>query len=154
MDIQTWHPLTVHFPIAFLLLSGFLSLYLVFKFQKHLAYFNLLLLILGLIGCGFAIYTGNIEDGKVSRKLCDPTVLKTHENYAYYLLWAFLANLVFWGIKLFISPKFYQTILSVLIVISSLIGSACLTYVGHLGASLVYEQAAGVEVPNEDCEGF
>lgn len=154
MDIQTWHPLTVHFPIAFLLLSGILSVYLVFKFQKTLALFNLGLLVLGLLACGLAIYTGNIEDAKVSRSLCDPTVLKTHENYAYYLLWAFIANLVFWGIKLFIFPKFYQTILSTLIVISSLIGEACLIYVGHLGASLVYEQAAGVEVPSEDCEGF
>lgn len=154
MDIQTWHPLTVHFPIAFLLLSGILSVYLVFKFQKTLALFNLGLLVLGLLACGLAIYTGNIEDGKVSRSLCDPTVLKTHENYAYYLLWAFIANFVFWGIKLFIFPKFYQTILSTLIVISSLIGTACLIYVGHLGASLVYEQAAGVEVPSEDCEGF
>lgn len=154
MDIQTWHPLTVHFPIAFLLLSGILSVYLVFKFQKTLALFNLGLLVLGLLACGLGIYTGNIEDAKVSRSLCDPTVLKTHENYAYYLLWAFIANFVFWGIKLFIFPKFYQTILSTLIVISSLIGTACLIYVGHLGASLVYEQAAGVEVPSEDCEGF
>lgn len=154
MDIQTWHPLTVHFPIAFLLLSGILSLYLVYKYQKHLARFNLLLLILGLIGCGLAIYTGNIEDGKVSRTLCDPTILKTHENYAYYLLWSFIAILVFWIVKIFILPKSFKTILSLLLVISSLIGIGCLIYVGHLGASLVYEQAAGVEVPGEDCEGF
>lgn len=29
-----------------------------------------------------------------------------------------------------------------------------MTYVGHLGASLVYEQGAGVSMPSEDCEGF
>jgi len=154
VDIQTWHPLSVHFPIAFLLLSGILSLYLVYKFQKNLAQFNLGLLLLGLIGCGIAIYTGNIEDGKVSRTLCDPTILKTHENYAYYLLWIFIANLAFWAVKLFIRPKSYKTILAILIIVSSLIGISCLVYVGHLGASLVYEQAAGVKVPSEDCEGF
>jgi uncharacterized membrane protein len=154
VDIQTWHPLTVHFPIAFLLLSGIFSLYLVFKFQKSLAYFNLILLVLGLIGCGLSIYTGNIEDGKVSRTLCDPTVLKTHENFAYYLLWAFIINLVFWLIKIFVFPKSHRIVLSFLIVLSSLIGSACLIYAGHLGASLVYQQAAGVDVPDDDCSEF
>lgn len=154
MDIQTWHPLTVHFPIAFLLLSGILSLYLMYKFEKKLAQFNLGLLILGILGCGLAIYTGNIEDGKVSRFLCDPTVLKTHENYAYYLLWAFIANFGFWAVKLFIRPKTYKTILTLFIIASSIAGISCLVYVGHLGASLVYEQAAGVNVPSGDCEEF
>ena len=136
------------------MLSGILSLYLVFKFQKPLVYFNLFLLILGLIGCGIAIYTGNIEDGKVSRTLCDPTVLKTHENYAYYLLWTFIANLIFWVFKIYVYPKTYKTIIAALIIISSLLGTACLIYMGHLGASLVYEQGAGVEVPADDCSGF
>jgi uncharacterized membrane protein len=154
VDIQTWHPLTVHFPIAFLMLSGFLSLYLIFKFQKSLAFFNLGLLVLGLIGCGISIYTGNIEDGKVSRDLCDPTILKDHENFAYYLLYIFLANLLLWVIRLFVFPKSFKLILSAFILLSSVMGSSCLVYVGHLGASLVYEQAAGVDVPGEDCEGF
>jgi uncharacterized membrane protein len=154
VDITTWHPLTVHFPIAFLLLSGFLSLYLVFKFNLSLAKFNLGLLFLGLIFSGVAIYTGNIEDAKVSRELCDPTVLKSHENYAFYMLYLFLSNATFWLLRLFVFPKTYNFVLTVLIVISGLSGIACLIYVGHLGASLVYEQAAGVSVPGEDCSGF
>ncbi len=135
------------------MLSGILSLYLSFKFNFSLAKFNIGLLVMGLIGCGLSIYTGNIEDGKVSRSLCDPTVLKEHENYAYYLLYIFLANLVFWIFKLSIlkTPKI---IVSVLIALSGLAGVACLVYVGHLGASLVYEQAAGVDVPSDDCVGF
>ncbi len=154
MDIQTWHPLTVHFPIAFLMLSGFLSLYLLLKYNASLAKFNVVLLFLGLTGCGVAIYTGNIEDGKVSRTLCDPTVLKDHENFAYYLLYFFIANMLFWLIKMFVFPQSYKKIFGVLIILTSLAGLSNLVYVGHLGASLVYEQAAGVDVPDEDCKDF
>ncbi|MGO1586219.1 MAG: DUF2231 domain-containing protein, partial [Mesonia sp.] len=35
-----------------------------------------------------------------------------------------------------------------------LIGNGFLMYVGHLGATLVYQQAAGVYVPTEDCQEF
>ncbi len=153
-DIQTWHPLTVHFPIAFLSLSGLLSFYLVFKFQKTLAQFNLGLLFLGLITALISLYTGDIEDGKVSRTLCDPTVLKDHENFAYYMVYAFSACLVLWSFKLFTSYKKLKLFIISLIFISNLIGLGSLVYVGHLGASLVYEQAAGVNVPDEDCQGF
>ncbi len=153
-DIQTWHPLTVHFPIAFLSLSGLLSIYLVFKYHKAIAQFNLGLLFLGVITALVSLYTGDMEDGKVSRTLCDPTVLKDHENFAYYTVYAFSACLVLWSIKLFTSfIKFKKLIIS-LILILNLAGLAGLVYVGHLGATLVYEQAAGVEVPDKDCSGF
>ena len=154
LDIQTWHPLTVHFPIAFLSLSGLLSIYLSLKYQKTLAQFNLGLLFLGIIAALISLYTGNIEDGKVSRTLCDPTVLKEHENFAYYMVYIFAASFVLWSIKLFVSIKKFKTLLASLLIILNLAGIGSLVYVGHLGASLVYEQAAGVEVPDEDCEGF
>lgn len=154
LEIQTWHPLTVHFPVAFLSLSGFLSLYLIFKFQKPLAQFNLGLLFLGLIFALISLYTGDIEDGKVSRTLCDPTVLKNHENFAYYMVYMFTASLVLWLLRLFTSVKKFKFTLVTLIIVFNLAGISAMVYVGHLGASLVYEQAAGVEVPDEDCQGF
>ena len=154
MDIETWHPLSVHFPIAFLSLSGLLSIYLVFKFNKSLSYFNLGLLILGIITASISLYTGDQEDGRVSRTICDPTVLKTHENYAYYMLWSFIALLSFWLIRLYTKFEKFRILISILIISSSLVGVGILVYVGHLGASLVYNQAAGVSIPNEDCAGF
>jgi uncharacterized protein (DUF2237 family) len=39
-------------------------------------------------------------------------------------------------------------------VILSLVGSGFLIYTGHLGASLVYQQAAGVHIPSDDCSEF
>lgn len=154
LDIVTWHPLTVHFPIAFLSLAGILSLYLALKFNKQLAQFNLGLLFLGVLLALVSIYTGDQEDGRVSRTLCDPTVLKTHENFAYYMIWCFTSLLVFWIARLFTVLKSFKSLLTILILISSLSGLATLIYTGHLGASLVYEQAAGVEIPGEDCADF
>lgn len=136
------------------MLSGILSLYLLVKFNHQLAKFNLGLLVVGLLGCGFAIYTGNIEDGRVSRQLCDPTVLKDHENFAYYLLYAFIINGFLWTFKIFILPGSYKILLAVCIFLSSIAGLSFLVYVGHKGASLVYEQAAGVDVPDKDCKDF
>ena len=153
-DIQTWHPLTVHFPVAFLSLSGLLSIYLSFRYQKTLTQFNLGLLFLGIIASLVSLYTGNLEDGKVSRTLCDPTVLKDHENFAYYTVYIFSAVFVFWFIRLYASVSKFKTLLVSLLIILNLAGIISLVYVGHLGASLVYEQAAGVKVPGEDCEGF
>ena len=154
MDIQTWHPLTVHFPIAFLLLSGILSLYLLIKYSSPLAKFNLGLMGLGILTAFLSLYTGDIEDGKVSRTLCDPTVLKTHENYAYYMIWCYVTLFIFWMAKLYSRLRKYKAIMTFFIVLSSIAGLGTLVYTGHLGASLVYEQAAGVEFPTENCEGF
>lgn len=154
LDIQTWHPLSVHFPIAFLSLSGLISIVLSFKFHKTIAQFNLGFLFLGLLTSLISLYTGDIEDGKVSRTLCDPTVLKDHENYAYYLVYIFSAIFILWIIQLFTSLKKFKTVIISFILLFNIAGIGCLIYVGHLGASLVYEQAAGVDIPKEDCQGF
>jgi uncharacterized membrane protein len=154
LDIQTWHPLTVHFPIAFLMLSGFLSLYLLIRYSRSMAKFNLGLMGLGILSAFLSLYTGDIEDGKVSRTLCDPTVLKTHENYAYYMIWCYVTLFIFWFAKLYSVIRHYKVIMTLFIVISSIAGLGTLIYTGHLGASLVYEQAAGVQVPDEDCSDF
>lgn len=154
MDIQTWHPLTVHFPIAFLMLSGILSLYLLINYSGSLAKFNLALMGLGIITAFLSLYTGDIEDGKVSRTLCDPTVLKTHENYGYYMIWCYVTLFIFWMAKLYSRLQHYKAIITLFIALSSIAGLGTLVYTGHLGASLVYKQAAGVEVPDGDCSGF
>ena len=144
----------MHFPVAFLSLSGLLSIYLSFKYHKTLAQFNLGLLFLGIISALVSLYTGNIEDGKVSRALCDPTVLKNHENFAYYTVYIFTTVFVLWSIKIFEFVKKLKIILVSGLIVLNLAGIGSLVYIGHLGASLVYEQAASVKVPNEDCEGF
>ncbi|MBL6448795.1 hypothetical protein JMN32_20960 [Fulvivirga sp. 29W222] len=113
-----------------------------------------LLLYVGTITAWIAIYTGDLADGKVSRSVCDPTVLKSHENMAFYLTYIFTAA-SFLDIAI-LSEKInrFRRIGRTIVVILMLIGSVLLTYMGDLGASLVYQQAAGVSVPSEDCKEF
>ncbi|WP_408914507.1 DUF2231 domain-containing protein [Christiangramia sp. SM2212] len=111
------------------------------------------LLLLGVIGVWIAIYTGDLADGIVSRQLCDPTVLKEHENFAYTTAWIFTATLILEFLMKYVD-LLKNRITSVLLVILILAGSGTLTYVGHLGAELVYQQAAGVNIPSEDCSEF
>ncbi|GAA4321481.1 hypothetical protein GCM10023164_20770 [Christiangramia aestuarii] len=111
------------------------------------------LLILGVIGVWLSIYTGNLADGIVSRQLCDPTVLKEHENFAYTTAWIFTIALLIDILTRYID-LIKTRITGIILVILMLAGSASLAYVGHLGAELVYQQAAGVNVPSGDCSEF
>nr|WP_232225376.1 hypothetical protein [Christiangramia salexigens] len=111
------------------------------------------LLVLGVIGIWISVYTGDLADGIVSRELCDPTVLKDHENFAYIASWIFTGALLIELLKDYIH-SLKKKITNILIVLALLAGSGVLAYVGHLGASLVYQQAAGVYIPAEDCSEF
>lgn len=73
---------------------------------------------------------------------------------AWYLTYIFTAAMLLDLAML--SRKFHRfsKIVSAVIVVLMLIGSGLLTYMGDLGASLVYQQAAGVSVPSEDCKEF
>ena len=154
MDISTWHPLTVHFPIAFLSLSSILGICLRFTSNKALSQFNLGLLILGCLGLLLSIYTGNKDEGHVARFICDPTQLKTHQNFAYYTLYIYLIYLCCSLLLFKIKHRIFKIIISGILVLTSFTGLCSLIYVGHLGASVVYNQAGGVNIPDENCEGF
>lgn len=150
---EVYHPLSVHFPIVLLLMAALFKLISLWASKITWSHGGRVLLILGVIGIWIAIYTGDLADGIVSRQLCDPTVLKEHENFAYTTSWIFTAGLVleilmnYWG-------ALKRKIFRILLVVILLTGSGFLTYVGHLGAELVYQQAAGVYTPSEDCSEF
>lgn len=112
------------------------------------------LLYFGTIAAWVAIYTGDLADGIVSRELCDPTVLKDHENAAFNTVWIFtvatvLDLLIFTGSSI-LKKRFFGW----LVVLFMSIGTGFLAYSGHLGATLVYQQAAGVYTPDDDCAEF
>ncbi len=151
MRTEVYHPLSVHFPIALLLLATVVIAIQFFSNNRQ-AWQRLvdICLFAGTATIWISVYTGDLADGIVSRKLCDPTVLKDHENFAFYTAYIFsAASLVLIAFKVK-----SRKILSILLLVLALAGSGMLAYVGHLGASLVYEQAAGVSVPPADCEGF
>jgi len=150
---EVFHPLSVHFPIVLLLMATLFKLISLWSSKITWDHGGRLLLLLGVIGIWIAIYTGNLADGIVSRQLCDPTVLKEHENFAYTTAWIFTAALIIELLMRYIDLV-KTRIISIILVLLMFAGTGTLMYVGHLGAQLVYQQAAGVNIPSGDCAEF
>jgi uncharacterized membrane protein len=154
---EVWHPLLVHFPIVLLLFATIFKVASLLMKPPTALFWQWaasLLLYFGVLFAWASIYTGDLADGIVSRKLCDPTVLKDHENAAYNLGYLFLAAALL-DISLKIQRiKLYQKALHLLIALLMLIGTYFLVLAGHSGAKVVYEQAGGVSVPSANCSGF
>ncbi|MEG9328371.1 DUF2231 domain-containing protein [Salinimicrobium catena] len=151
---EVFHPLSVHFPIA-LLVVAFLFKIIALRYRREVwERGGSVLLGLGVIGIWVAIFTGNLADGIVSRKICDPTVLKDHENYAWITAWLFTTGAAIDFLRYIKLPLFKSRVFLVVVLLILTGSTALLTYVGHLGATLVYQQAAGVYVPSGDCAEF
>jgi uncharacterized membrane protein len=153
---EVWHPLSVHFPIVFLLSATFSKVLAILLSAEKSIRWNWagdVLLYCGCIAVWISIYTGNLADPLVARKICDPMVLKQHEIAAYSVAYLFSIAAVFVFLrKQFSYLKLLQTkMFKFIIVLLMLIGTACLLYTGHLGASLVYQQGAGVKISSADC---
>ena len=151
---ETWHPVSIHWPIVLLTIGTIF--YIIGLYKNNFLYPSAqIMLWLGVAGAWLAVYTGNLADGIVSREICDPTVLKAHENYAYAVAYLFSGAVIadlgpkVLNLKLTYRRYFYAVTLILL-----LSGSSILIYVGHLGGQLVYQQAAGVYKPSEDCSEF
>lgn len=153
---EVWHALSVHFPIALLLFSTLTMLIAVFLKADRKRYWQgagSILLFVGCLAAWISMYTGNQADGIVARKICDPTILKDHEIAAqtmtYLFTFAALLSLLLmfkdFGSRL-------KLISSYVIVIMMIVASGYLVYAGHLGASLVYQQGAGVLNHEVDCD--
>ncbi len=153
---EIFHPLSVHFPIALLLFAFIFKLFSL-KYKRELWELgSTILLACGVLGIWIAVYTGELADGTVARKICDPTVLKDHQNLAFLTSWIFTAALAADFLK-FLRKSFLfgkRRSISLLVTILMFVGCGFLTYVGHLGASLVYQQGGGVYHPSENCAEF
>lgn len=151
---EVLHPLFVHFPIALLIMATIFKIATLWGKGKFLDIPGTILLIIGTIGGWAAIYTGDLADGIVSRTICDPTVLKAHENHGYTMIWLFTAAVFIDVLYQFKFSTFKISWAKGILVLLMLIGTGYLGYVGHLGAQLVYQQAAGVYVPTSNCAEF
>jgi uncharacterized membrane protein len=156
MRAEVWHALSVHFPIALLPVATLTTLISFFVKEPNKRPWQIaatLLLFAGCLTAWLAIYTGNIADGIVARKICDPTILKDHEIASQNMTWIFTAaamlHLSF--MSNLVRPRL-RTISFCLAFLLMLAGTGFLVYTGHVGASLVYEQGAGVKGHTVDCE--
>lgn len=158
--VELFHPLIVHFPIALLVVGS--CLWLLGRAWRSPARTELfllpagrLLLITGTLLAWLAVYTGTLADARVARFLCDPTVLKSHENLAYTISTVFSVAV---GVDLASMLKKWprQLVWPAALVVGALLTAGVLgiSYVGHLGARTVYQQAAGVYQPTAACTEF
>jgi uncharacterized membrane protein len=155
---ELWHPVTVHFPIALLLVATFflmISFFCKAEYKRFFSSGSLALLILGVGGAWVGIYTGDLADGVVARKLCDPTVLKDHELAAETMTYLFTGAAVIYVFFYFgLFKSRLQLVLPYIIFACMLAGSVFLVRAGHLGALIVYQQGGGVYKHAVDCDEF
>lgn len=152
---EVWHPLTVHFPIALLPLATITMLISFFvreTAQRHWRIAGSLLLFAGTLLSWVTLRTGDIADGVVARKICDPTILKDHEIAGETMTYLFTGAAVLCVVLLtrLLKEKF-RTLIFFAAVLLMLIGTGYLVRTGHLGATLVYDQGAGVRNHSVDC---
>ena len=158
MRPEVWHALSVHFPIALLpvaTLALLISFFLKGNKREYWRAGATLLLFAGTLMAWIATYTGDVADGIVARKICDPTVLKDHEIAGQTMTWIFTAasmlHLTF--MTNLVRPRLRAAGASIALLLM-LTGTGYVVYAGHLGASLVYEQGAGVKNHSVDCSEY
>lgn len=157
--VELYHPLSVHAPLALLVVGTLFRLAGQLAGREGRLGFLLpagrLMLALGAASAWVAIWTGTLADGQVGRTLCDPTVAKTHEQLAWAVALTFsVAVLVDYLAGKIITATALSRTLAVFLAGAYLAGAGMLVYGGHLGATLVYQQAAAVYHPSESCAEF
>lgn len=147
----------VHFPVTTLLLATIAGLCAIFvkagNFNSFLSNVTLLLLLIGVITGWAAIYTGLLSYTIEVRKLCDPEVLQEHERWGYIAVIIYSIGLACQLLARWLK-KAPLILLSVITLMSLVGGCLALTYCGHLGASVVYQQGAGTYKPSANCKEF
>ncbi|MDP9229865.1 MAG: DUF2231 domain-containing protein [Bacteroidota bacterium] len=135
------HPAIVHFPVALLSIAALfavISLFIKKDFFKEIAFWNLLL---GVIGAVVAVLTGLIEEQNLIHNEEIHQILEKHKFTGFVIL--ILAQTLltwYWVRKNKFGKKEY-----ILWVLFLVLGPAMLTYQGFLGGKMVFEQGAGVK---------
>lgn len=149
--IELLHPAVVHFPVALTLLG---SLFWILGGTRRLASFRVpaaATLILATAGAWLAVQTGFWADSEVGRDLYDPRPLKDHENLG--LGFAWLMSGIAVGELLRLLGVFRGRIrigMSLGVGLALVAAVVLVGYTAHLGAGLVYQQGAAVEMPREE----
>ncbi|NBQ53058.1 MAG: hypothetical protein EBU49_05695 [Proteobacteria bacterium] len=161
--VELFHPLVVHFPVALLMTATAIWFFAYVAdgfhrddFAKLVRRGSCLLMGLGLMAGLVALKTGELAEDTVNQIICDPTITKDHEDWADWAMVIFSSGLAAAAGAEFISMiRRFRTSLAPMRTIASLgffAGAACLTWTGHLGGKLVYEQGAAVKnAQHEPC---
>ena len=149
--IELLHPAVVHFPVALTVVG---SLFWILGHYRALATFRVpaaATLILAAAGAWLAVQTGLWADAEVGRELFDPRPLKDHENLGLGFAWLMSGIAVGELLRLpgFLSQRIRNWI-SLAVGLALVAAVVLVGYTAHLGAGLVYQQGAAVEMPREE----
>jgi uncharacterized membrane protein len=158
------HPLLVHLPIALIPIATlFLFIYLVFSKKVDVNYLRPAfswLLFISCIGVAFAMKSGEWAENVVNKVICDPTITKKHEEFAEIVTALVMVCGVLEMLRIVlhrIKSKFifiHELKLNIAICTFMFFATLTLFQVGHLGASLTYQQASAVYIPSKECSEF
>lgn len=154
--VELLHPLVVHFAVALLVVAAVLRLCL---WQPFLLACSRLLTAVGVVFAWASYLTGTWAEEEVNSVLCDPTMTHLHGDYALYTSWIFSVVALF-DLLFFLKARFPSLGWSAapwlrhLLLAASSCGALLMGYVGHLGATLTYQQGAGVYHPTPECKEF
>jgi len=144
----------VHTPIGLLIVGSFLLLLFQIWKNEKIYFSGVLLLGLGLPSGFLALWTGEIAYDKVGADLCDPEMLYQHERLAQITLAVYSVALVTIFVQRRLKKAIQIAAAKIALVAFLVTGIGLLSTAAHLGASLVYLQAAAVFRPDEQCSGF
>lgn len=151
---ELWHPMLVHFPVATLLLATIAGLSAFFlKRNFFLKQLSLLMLFIGVVSGWLAIYTGLLSYNVVVRQICDPDILQEHYWWGYAGVIVYSAALLVLALSKWII-KVKPVLFSFFALLLLLAGAGALSYCGHLGAAVVYQQGGGTYKPSANCTEF
>lgn len=144
-----FHPAIVHFPIALLSIAALFAVISLFRkkdFFKEVAFWNLLL---GVIGAIAAVLTGLIEEQNLAHNEEVHKILVKHKFTGFGILILSFALLTWLWVR---KNKFGKNeyILWVLFLV---LGTAMIFYQGYLGGRMVFEHGAGVKPMKQLMEG-
>ena len=144
------HPMISHFPIVMFSLALFsksLELLTFTKFSdfsKRLNFLSKSLIFTAPLFFLITIYLGDIATEIIKGDFCEYYLIAKHEEYGYYALYFFIGSLIFESLSEVFKNK---RMLCHFVVLLTLIGGNYYIFkTAHLGAKLVYEKGAAVDV--------
>ncbi len=162
MRTELLHPLSVHFPIAFIVLFIVIKIATLFvkdEIVKKIGnFFYQASLILSLILTAISLYLGDSAAEVVKGKICQISKIDQHEELAKLLLLVLIVLLAVEILFIFmrdhwkvLNSKTLMVVHSILVLILFAATGIYLFQTAHTGAALVYEQGAGVLNYTKNC---
>ncbi|MCB0837892.1 MAG: DUF2231 domain-containing protein [Bacteroidetes bacterium] len=143
-----FHPQTVHFPIATLIVAGALYFYGWVKRSNAYTKAAFLLHIIGVGGLVLAVLSGRQANGEIVHTNNISSMIETHELIAYISTWLFSMLLIWQYLRQEKIKRIEEALFSILFIIFL----GIMGYGSHIGGRMVYEEGAGVIPMKETLE--